>query len=470
MRGKTENMKLSKYADKDFYRKIMQLALPIIFQNLINTAVNSADVLMLGFVNQTSLSASSLANQISFVLNLFYSGVASGTIMLCAQYWGRQQLRTIEKIMGIAMRLSMSISILFGAAACLVPGLLMRIFTADQEMIAVGSSYLRILGLSYLFMGFSQVYLCVMRSIERVVFSAVVTAIALISNILLNAVFIFGLFGVPAFGIRGAAIATVIARGMEFFICVGDNFHGQSVRFRIREVFTSNSLLFHDYLHYSLPAFGNEVVWGVGFSMYSVIMGHLGSDIVAANSIVVVARNLGTAICFGIASASAILLGKEIGDNQIEKAKADTTRLCWITFWTGVAGGVLILLLRPLIMNMVKLTPEAHEYLGMMLFINVYYIVGQAVNTMVICGAFRSGGDSRFGFVCDIIDMWVYAVPLGFLAAFVLKLPPMAVYFLICTDEFVKMPFIYRHYKSYRWLKNITRENMVQDTFSGADE
>ncbi len=197
-------MKLSKYADKDFYRKIMQLALPIIFQNLINTAVNSADVLMLGFVNQTSLSASSLANQISFVLNLFYSGVASGTIMLCAQYWGRQQLRTIEKIMGIAMRLSMSISILFGAAACLVPGLLMRIFTADQEMIAVGSSYLRILGLSYLFMGFSQVYLCVMRSIERVVFSAVVTAIALISNILLNAVFIFGLFGVPAFGIRGA--------------------------------------------------------------------------------------------------------------------------------------------------------------------------------------------------------------------------------------------------------------------------
>lgn len=135
-----------------------------------------------------------------------------------------------------------------------------------------------------------------------------------------------------------------------------------------------------------------------------------------------------------------------------------------------MAGGVLILLLRPLIMNMVKLTPEAHEYLGMMLFINVYYIVGQAVNTMVICGAFRSGGDSRFGFVCDIIDMWVYAVPLGFLAAFVLKLPPMAVYFLICTDEFVKMPFIYRHYKSYRWLKNITRENMVQDTFSGADE
>ena len=439
-------------------------------QNLIGTLVNIADTVMLGYVSQTAMSASSLANQYTFILFCLYYGMATGASVLCAQYWGKGDKKTVERILGLAERISLIVSLVFFVISFSMPTTIMKIFTSSPDTIAAGSEYLRVISFSFMFMGFSQVYLCVMRSIERVVFSAVVTAIALISNILLNAVFIFGLFGVPAFGIRGAAIATVIARGMEFFICVGDNFHGQSVRFRIREVFASNSLLFHDYLHYSLPAFGNEVVWGVGFSMYSVIMGHLGSDIVAANSIVVVARNLGTAICFGIASASAILLGKEIGDNQIEKAKADTTRLCWITFWTGVAGGVLILLLRPLIMNMVKLTPEAHEYLGMMLFINVYYIVGQAVNTMVICGAFRSGGDSRFGFVCDIIDMWVYAVPLGFLAAFVLKLPPMAVYFLICTDEFVKMPFIYRHYKSYRWLKNITRENMVQDTFSGADE
>ena len=446
--------------EKGFYQRVFQLALPIIFQNLINTAVNSADVLMLGLVNQTALSASSLANQISFVLNLFYCGIASGTIMLCAQYWGKGQPRAIEKIMGIAMRLSMGISLVFGMAACFLPGLLMRIFTADQDLIRVGSSYLQILGISYLFMGFSQVYLCVMRSIERVVFSAAVTAAALVLNILLNAVFIFGLLGVPAFGIRGAAIATVTARGIEFVVCVGDVLRKQEVRFRIREVFARNPLLMKDYLKYSLPAFGNEVVWGVGFSMYSVIMGHLGSDIVAANSIVVVARNLGTAVCFGIASASAILLGKEIGDNQIAQAKKDTTRLCWLTLWAGVAGGVLILILRPLIMQMVELTPQAYGYLGIMLYINVYYIVGQAMNTMVICGAFRSGGDSRFGFICDVIDMWVYAVPLGFVAAFVLDLPPMVVYFLICTDEFVKMPFIYRHYKSYRWLKNITRENM----------
>ena len=358
------------------------------------------------------------------------------------------------------MRLSMSVSLVFGASACFIPNILMRIFTSDQELIALGGSYLRILGVSYLFMGFSQVYLCVMRSIERVMFSAVVTAIALISNILLNAVFIFGLIGAPALGIQGAAVATVIARGLELAICIGDNFRKQKVHFRISEMFSPNRLLMRDFFRYSLPAFGNEVVWGIGFSMYSVIMGHLGSDIVAANSIVVVARNLGTAVCFGIASASAILLGQEIGDNKIEKAKRDTSRLFWLTFWTAIAGGILIILIRPLILNMVELTPSAHSHLGSMIYINAYYIVGQAVNTMIICGAFRSGGDSRFGFICDLIDMWVYSVPLGFLAAFVLKLPPMAVYFLLCTDEFVKIPFVYKHYKSYRWLKNITRENI----------
>lgn len=158
--------------------------------------------------------------------------------------------------------------------------------------------------------------------------------------------------------------------------------------------------------------------------MYSVIMGHLGSDMVAANAVVVVARNLGTVLCFGIANA----------------------------------GAILIFLLRPVFMNMSDLSAVSQGYLNIMLFINMYYVIGQAMNSAVISGIFRAGGDSRWGFICDFIDMWVYAVPLGFLSAFILKLPPMWIYFLICTDEFVKLPFVYRHYKSYKWLKNITRE------------
>lgn len=196
----------------------------------------------------------------------------------------------------------------------------------------------------------------------------------------------------------------------------------------------------------------------MAFSMYSVIMGHLGSDMVAANAVVIVARNLGTVVCFGLANAGAILLGKSIGAGFMDTVKEDSTRFCKITFLSGIAGGIIIFLLRPLFMNMADLTPTAQGYLSTMLYINMYYVLGQAMNTTVICGIFRSGGDSRWGFLCDFIDMWLFAVPLGFISAFLLKLPPMWVYFLICLDEFVKMPFIYRHYKSYKWLQNITRD------------
>lgn len=441
-----------------FNRTMVRLAVPFILQNLITTAVSSADVIMLGFVSQDALAAGSLANQIMFILNLVYSGLSSGVIMLAAQYWGKQDTLTIERIMGIGMRISILISTTFFILAFFSPSLLMRIFTNEEALIATGSPYLRVVSFSYLFMSISQVYLCTMRAIERVTFATFANGSALTLNIILNAVFIFGLFGAPKMGILGVALATSIARGIELLICLLDNAGSRIIHFRIRTLWESNKVLFSDFLKYSLPAFGNEVVWGVAFSMYSVIMGHLGSDIVAANAVVVVARNLGTVACFGIANAGTILLGKTIGEGHMDTVKADASRFCRITFISGILGGILIFLLRPLFLNMADLTQTAQGYLNIMLFINMYSVVGQAMNTAVICGVFRSGGDSKWGFICDTIDMWAYAVPLGFISAFVLKLPPMWVYFLICTDEFVKLPFVYKHYKSYKWLKNITRD------------
>ena len=451
-------MEIAASRQSTFYKDMFRLALPIVIQNLITTAVSSADVIMLGWVSQTALSAGSLASQIMFILNLVYSGIASGVIMLAAQYWGKQDTETIERIMGIGMRLSILISSLFFVLACFFPRLLMLIFTSDQELITAGIPYLRIVGISYLFMSISQVYLCTMRSIERVIFATATNASALGLNILLNAVFIFGLFGLPQMGIVGVAMATTIARGVELAICLLDACRFKTIRFRPKTIIERHKLLFQDFIRYSMPAFGNEVSWGVAFSMYSVIMGHLGSDMVAANAVVIVARNLGTVVCFGLANAGAILLGKSIGAGFMDTVKEDSTRFCKITFLSGIAGGIIIFLLRPLFMNMADLTPTAQSYLSTMLYINMYYVLGQAMNTTVICGIFRSGGDSRWGFLCDFIDMWLFAVPLGFISAFLLKLPPMWVYFLICLDEFVKMPFIYKHYKSYKWLQNITRD------------
>ena len=441
-----------------FNKDLVRLAIPIILQNLVSTAVNSADVVMLGFVGQDSLAAGSLANQIMFILNLVYIGISSGIIMLAAQYWGKKDTKNIEHIIGICMQLSLFIYVLFFISAFFFPQFLMGIFTNDKNLILVGMPYLRVVSFSYLFMSFSQVYLCIMRTVERVNFSTNANAAALILNIILNAVFIFGLFGAPKLGIVGVALATSIARGVELAICLVDNMFPREIHFRTRTLFEINKVLFSDFLKYSLPAFGNEIVWGVAFSMYSVIMGRLGSDMVAANAVVAVARNLGSVACFGIANAGAIILGKSMGSGNTETVKADASHFLKVTAISGVLGGVVIFLLRPLFLRMADLTPTAQGYLGIMLFINMYYISGQAVNTAWICGIFRSGGDSKWGFICDVIDMWLYAVPLGFITAFVLKLPPMWVYFLICTDEFVKIPFVYKHYKSYKWLKNITRD------------
>lgn len=451
-------MKTAAVKTSTFYQDMTRLAIPIVFQNLITTAVGSADVIMLGWVSQTALSAGSLASQVMFILNLVYAGISSGISMLAAQYWGKKDMRTIEKIMGIGMKISILISFLFFVIACFFPKYLMLIFTSEEKLIRTGIPYLRVVGISYLFMSISQVYLCTMRTIERVVFATMTNCSALVLNIILNTAFIFGLFGLPKMGIIGVALATAIARCIEFLICMADAYRFQTIRFRLALLLERNQILFQDFLRYSLPALGNEIAWGVAFSMYSVIMGHLGSDIVAANAVAVVAKNLGTVVCFGIANAGAILLGKAIGAGHMEDAKADASRFCRVTLLSGLAGGALVFLLRPVFLNMADLSRTAQGYLSIMLYINMYAVLGQAMNTTVICGIFRAGGDSRWGFICDAINMWFFSVPLGFVSAFVLKLPPMWVYFLINLDEFGKLPFVYRHYKSYRWLRNITRE------------
>ncbi|MBQ7983195.1 MAG: MATE family efflux transporter, partial [Clostridia bacterium] len=193
------------------------------------------------------------------------------------------------------------------------------------------------------------------------------------------------------------------------------------------------------------------------FSMYSVILGHISSDIVAANSVTTVVRSLGTVVCFGISSSGGIILGKAMGDNQLDRAALYAKRLARLSVMTAIAGGLVVLCVRPFLLGWMNLTDTVAGYLSVMLLITSYYIMGQSVNTMLVCGIFRAGGDVRFGLKMDIVAMWIYAVPVGMLAAFVLKLPPLWVYFILCLDEFVKMPVIIAHYRKKKWLKNITR-------------
>lgn len=453
-------MRMRNNLQDTFYSQIRRLVIPIVIQNLLSAAVNSADVVMLNYVGQSSISAVSLASQYASVLFMVYYGLGTGATMLCAQYFGKGDMKAIKAVEGIALRFSLAISSAFALAALAIPDLMMTLFTSDPELIRLGSSYLRILSVSYLCWGIIEIYLAILRSIGRVVISTSLNALAFTLNIFLNAVFIFGLFGAPKLGVTGVAVATSTSRVIELIACFIVSALSRDIKLKFSYIFIKNKLLFSDFVKLSLPALGNDVAWGVAFSMYSVIIGHMGSDAVAANSFVIVVRNFGTILCFGIASAGGILLGREIGENRLEDAKNDARKLMKLTVVSGALGGLIILGATPFVLRYASLSETAMHYLKYMLLINTYYVMGAAVNTTLIAGVFRSGGDSRFGFICDTIDMWLYAVPLGFFAAFVLKLPVMWVYFLLCTDEFVKWPWVLKHYKSNKWLHNITRDNL----------
>lgn len=445
-------------AREGFGRDLSALVLPIVIQNLITSSVSMADVVMLGRVDQTSLSASSLAGQVQFLLNIVYFGLNSALTILAAQYWGKKDTRTISKILGIGLIISVLCSGTATVLALFCPHFLIHIWTNVPELAQAGASYLRFVALSYLFMGITQPYHTILKSCERVVFSTTVSAIALGANVCLNAILIFGLFGAPALGIRGAAIATVLSRAIELVICLID-FLRQSVLPRnLREMFRIPGSLVRDFVRYCLPAFINDAMWGLAFNMNSIIMGHLGSDIVAANSICTVVRDLISVVGFGISSASAILLGKEIGMDELQLARKDASSILRTALLVSVLQGLVLFLISPVIPGFVKLSATAASYLRIMLYINCVYQVGQIINTVLISSYFRCGGDSRYGMILDLVCMWGIAVPLGLVSAFALKLPPIIVYALMCTDEFVKMPFALHHYFKGNWIRNLTRE------------
>ena len=446
----------------DFYRQMFKLAIPIIIQNLLSAAVNSSDVIMLNYVGQSAISAVSLAANYSNILFMVYYGLGTGASLLCAQYFGKKNMQAIHAVEGIALRFSLAISALVALAAFTMPKRMLLLFTSDQELIAIGSSYIRIMGITYLCWGVTEIYLAILRSIGRVTISMTLNMLAFGLNILLNAVFIFGLFGAPKLGVTGVAIATASSRLIQLIACVIVSLLSKDVKLNPAYMFIRSKTLLNDFVHLSLPALGNDLSWSVAFSMYSVILGHLGTEAVAANSLVTVVRNVGSVFCFAIASAGTILLGRAMGQEELEKSKSYASRMLKMTVVAGAVGGVIVLAVTPFVLRFASLNDTAMHYLEYMLLINSYYIMGSAVNTALIAGVFRAGGDTKFGLICDTIDMWVYAVPLGFFAAFVLKLPVLWVYFLLCTDEFVKWPWVIRHYRKGERAKNITREDIFE--------
>ena len=422
--------------------------------------VSASDAFMLGFVSQTSLFAVSLATQIQFVHNLFMLALTIGATTLAAQYWGKGDTDSVEEILAIVLKISMAVSVVFFIAAMFFSGFLMRIFTNDIKLIQAGIPYLRIVSVSYLFMGFSQIYLCIMKNSGRTAKSTIYGSVAVVINIGFNVIFIFGLAGFPAMGIAGAALATTVSRALELLLTIYENMHRSLVCVRLKYIRNSSKKLKKDFWHYTTPVLGNELVWGCGFTMFSVIMGHLGSDAVAANSVANILKNIIACVCNGIGIGAGIIVGNELGKGEMERAREYGNRLFKLAVFAGAVSGLILLAVSPVLRIFTgSLSAQAHSYLKNMMYICTYYMIGKSVNATVIAGVFCAGGDTKFGLKCDAVTMWVILIPIGMITAFVLKLPIMVVYFIISMDEIIKLPAVYRHYKKYNWVRNLTELN-----------
>lgn len=435
-------------------KEIVRLALPIALQQFMTALVGACDAIMLGKLSQDAMSAVSLATQVTFVFNLFMFAFMAGENMFVAQYYGKGDYTGISQVFSLVTKICGCIAVIFLAGTLFFPEQLMRILTNEETLIVLGSEYLRVIGISYVFSGIAQIFLAIMKNCGAVNMSTLINGVMVILNIALNAVFIFGLSGFPKMGIKGAALATVLATVVQFLWSVGYVLcRIRAVKFSLR---SCEKKLFGRFWQKTVPLLINNLAWGIGFSMYSVIMGHLGTDAVAANGIANISKNLVVCFCLGLGNAGSIIVGNRLGADRLQEAKEVGETLTKTAIIAGIVSGLVLIDLSPFITKMVDLTPTARGYLQKMLLISSYYIAGKSVNCMTIGGIFAAGGDSKFGMLCDSVTLWCIIVPLGCICAFILKLPVMVVYFVLNLDEIIKLPVVYKHYKKYKWIKNLT--------------
>ena len=443
--------------DREFRRKLTALTVPITLQSLMLALVAAADALMLGQLGQSPMAAVSLATQIQFVQNMILFGVVSGTGILGAQYWGKRDIPVLGRILGSSVREAFLVSVVFFAACRWFPEPLMKLFASDAELISIGSDYLRMASWSYLITGISQSYLAMMRVSGRATRAAWISSGAVVLNILLNMVFIFGLAAIPAMGVRGAAFATVLARIIELGWCIFSSYQKDFIRIKWRDLTGFDWPLIADFWRYAAPVMASCLLWGIGFTAYTALMGHMGPDAAAANAVAAVVRDLLCCLCNGIGGAAAVLIGNELGAGALEKARGYGQRSMVLSFIIGFICTLVILASIPLLSAAVKLSSQAQEYLTGMLVILAIYMIGRSVCTVVINGIFSAGGDTCFDMYSLAVCMWGIALPCAFLGAFYFHWPVLVVYACTCLDEVGKVPWVIWHFCKYKWVKNLTR-------------
>ena len=449
---------MNKLEKKDFYKELLGLAIPIGLQNLLVALIGATDALMLGRLSQDAVAAVSLANQVVFVMNLFVFSVIGAGGALIAQYWGKEDKVMVKNLFCFMLKWSFAISLVFFALATFIPEQLMRIYTPEENLIEIGASYLRAVGISYLFAAVTQCYYTKMKIEGKASKSVIISIVTLVADVVLDFFLIYGIAGAPKLGSDGSAYSTVAVEFIAMVWCIVESYKKDCIHADFKGLKWFSKDVTKDFLKIFAPSLGSALAWGLSISMHSLIMGHLGSDATAAASITSVILELVTCVCKGISAGTGIIIGKLLGQSLFDKAKAYGRKLCHISLAVGGIHMLLLCILGPIATMFFVLTETAKQYLIIMLIFTGIYVFAYSINTVVVCGIFPAGGDSKYDAVSVFLATWCFAIPLAILGTFVFDWPVILIYILMSIDEIIKVPFVYPRYKKYLWVNNLTRE------------
>lgn len=449
--------------DRSFYRSLVTLAVPISLQNLVTFAVSFADNVMIGSLGDDAISGVYIGGQLQSVLQMFVGGIEGAILILAAQYWGKKDTQSIRKVVSIGIKFALAVGLLSSLVAVLFPQWVIRVFTTEPGVIQEGAAYVQIVSFTYLFFSVSQVMIAAMRSVETARIGLYISCMALVINVCLNYVFIFGHFGFPAMGVRGAALATLVSRILEMCVGVGYVFFvDRKLRFGLKDLLHTDRQLLRDFIRYGLPVIGGQVVWAINSLANTKILGYYSAGVIAAASITGMLHNLVYVWMNGMSSAVGIITGKTVGAGQYEKMKEYSKTVQMIFLFVGLISGAAVFLARDGFISLYNASPEAQAYSRQFINVISVTIIGTCYQAACLFGLVKSGGDISFVFKNDTIFVFLVVIPSSLLAMW-LGAPPWVVFACLKCDQILKCFVAIVKINRYNWMKNLTRDNTSRE-------
>ncbi len=444
-----------------FYKRMFLVAIPLTIQQLIFSSVNLLDTLMIGQLSEVAIAAVGLSNQFYFVYNLLLFGLSSGGAIFIAQYWGVKESGNISKTTALMLMVAFLFLFPFFILAVFFPTQTLRLFTPDQQVIQLAVGYMQMIGFTLLPAAISYVFYSVLRSTEHAFAAMIFSAVTMCLNAFLNWVFIFGLFGLPALGVFGAGLATLIARLVEFClvfaIVTGKKLPGTLSFIHFK---TLSKAFFKRFMVYVLPAMGNEFSWSMGITLYAVIYSHIGTDVLAAHRMMNSIENFTFAFLFSIANATAIIVGQELGKKQFDRAIAIAKKSIRINFVLSLITGITIMVFANWILSVYNVKPEVKTLAYMILGLSLLFLPIKSLNALLVVGIFRAGGETKYTLLVEGGTLWIVGVPMTAFVGLVLKAPFPWVFSMSLLEEVMKVLILSIRYRKNIWVRNVIGENI----------